>query len=1018
MTIEPLDFFVLRTPRLAARTIGELNGNRTPGALAAYLHTSFQAPALQDAVAVASEPLHRELMKFLVEGPSTLQPRLSTTLYKYLVRMATRATPFGLFAGVALGHMADGPSDFVLSGAATPALRLDMAFSAHLTRWVHSHTDIRKHIEYRLNASLIAFDDHYRYMRYRLDNGHRHYHWIRAKRNPLLDCVIPYTRQSRTYRTICTFLSQLGLNEIQAENYIYQLVDNQLLIPSTEPVATGKKPIADRVAATFGIHTDGRGCFAPSLDSARGIIAALPTAVRRGFKGTPMQADLAMGTDSNELSWQTARILTREIGELLPLAHPRTPAELTDFCRRFTLRYDTQEVSLLEALDPDRGIGYGDMRSAYRSGSSLLQNLGLNEHPTANRPFADNLHRIVIRHGTLDPGRTPVIELSAEDVRSMASNTPEEPTDGATTGYLMGQLVAPSTVALDRGDFFFSLQSASVCSALPLLARFCHLDEQLETKLRQCAEMEDQASPDICLAEIVFIPDDRIGNVMLRPALRTHELVLAGYSATTDGKTIPVADLLVSVVNGRVILRSDKLDKIIVPRLSCAHNYRKGTSLYRFLCDLQHQGQSFSVNWDWGAYGAYEFLPRIMYKHVVLERARWRIPLPADQSFFQQQPLAAVAVLRSRYKLPPEVLLAEGDNELLLDLTHFAAAEILIKHLRKAPAILFENLSAQGNSPVKNRRGNPFYNEVIIPFKTNRQLTLPPKRPGRPVAIRRSFPPGSEWVYLKLYLGPGECDRMLATQVNNFIAQLRQAGWLQKWFFTRYADPEHHLRIRVLLQQHDGQLPLQAFSAHANQVFAPAMDNGLIYRIQYDTYERELERYGGNAITACETIFQLDSEATVVLLPQFATDAGERSRLVCAMIAVDDLLESFGLQPAGKMQWVTGWRNHFLNEFGGGKVLRLNLDKKFRENRRFIEQHFDVNIRHTGNRAPLGKRFDALKALRGQCWITPQIAASLSHMFVNRHFHTEQREIELVLYHFLAKCYRASRYQNDGAHRS
>src|SRR5690606_41839829 len=50
----------------------------------------------------------------------------------------------------------------------------------------------------------------------------------------------------------------------------------------------------------------------------------------------------------------------------------------------------------------------------------------------------------------------------------------------------------------------------------PLMARFCHLDKRLENTLRQCVRLEDEASPDVCLAEIVFIPDDRMGNVMLR----------------------------------------------------------------------------------------------------------------------------------------------------------------------------------------------------------------------------------------------------------------------------------------------------------------------------------------------------------------------------------------------------------------------------------------------------------------------------------------------------------------------
>lgn len=1015
MTIEPLDFFVLRTPRLAAKTIDELNANRAPEELATYFYTHFQAQELRDAIAVASEPLHAELLKFLADGPSSLSPKLAVTLYKYVVRMAMRSTPFGLFAGIALGQISTDSSRFVLSGSVTPTFRIDMAFAAHLTRWAHAHTDIRKHITYRKNSSLITFDDHYRYMGYHLDNGNRHYRWMRTKRNPLLDLLMTYTCQTRTYRDVCTCLAQVGLNSIQVEKYVDQLVANQCLIPGTEPVATGKKPVTDQVAAAVGIITESHGCFAPSLKDARKVLATIPPAIRNGYKGSIIQADLAVGTHCNQLARHTAQLLTREIGELIPLARHQTPADLADFCRRFTLRYDTREVRLLEALDPDRGVGYGDTRKAYRSGSSLLQHLGLHENHTDHPQGAEHLHQMIMRRHTVDPLKTPIIELSAEDIQSLASSAPFRPADTATTGYLMGQLVAPHAAAIDKGDFLFHLHIAAVRSALPLMARFCHLDKRLENKLRQCVRLEDEASPDVCLAEIVFIPDDRMGNVMLRPALRDYELILTGHGGVADDSTIPVADLLISVVKGHVVLRSDKLDKIIVPRLSCAHNYRTGTSLYRFLCDLQQQSHSLSIGWDWGAYNAGDFLPRVTYKHVVLTRARWRITMADDQDFFRQQPLVAAAALRSRYQLPTAVILAQGDNELLLDLTHVTAATVLINHLKHAPAILFEHIARQGDSPVEGLHGNTYHNEIILPFKTNGQFTVQTKRQTHAPIIRRSFPPGSEWVYLKLYMGLGECDRLLITAVSGFINQLKQEGLLQKWFFVRYADPEYHLRIRVLLWKQDGRLPLQSVATCASRYFEPAMEQGLIYRMQYDTYERELERYGGAATITCETVFQLDSEASLALLPHFITDPGEKSRLVCAMIAVDDLLDAFGLQAATKLQWVTGWWDSFFQEFGGSKDLKLKLDQKFRENRAFIEQHFGADLRHTGYRTPLGYRLGALKTLNGQRWITPPIAASLSHMFVNRHFHTEQREMELVVYHFLIKCYRTNRYQNDGA---
>src|SRR3546814_7835400 len=108
-----------------------------------------------------------------------------------------------------------------------------------------------------------------------------------------------------------------------------------------------------------------------------------------------------------------------------------------------------------------------------------------------------------MRHAKVDPFKTPTSELSPEDIRSLTNRISVTPTDTGTTGYLLGQLVAPSATALDQGDFLFHLHIAAARSALPLMARFCHLDNRLEDTLSQCARIEDEASQEICLAENV-----------------------------------------------------------------------------------------------------------------------------------------------------------------------------------------------------------------------------------------------------------------------------------------------------------------------------------------------------------------------------------------------------------------------------------------------------------------------------------------------------------------------------------
>jgi lantibiotic biosynthesis protein len=54
--------------------------------------------------------------------------------------------------------------------------------------------------------------------------------------------------------------------------------------------------------------------------------------------------------------------------------------------------------------------------------------------------------------------------------------------------------------------------------------------------------------------------------------LREREIVYLGRSGAPADHQLPLTDLLVSVRDGRVVLRSRSLGREVVPRLTNAHN--------------------------------------------------------------------------------------------------------------------------------------------------------------------------------------------------------------------------------------------------------------------------------------------------------------------------------------------------------------------------------------------------------------------------------------------------------------
>src|SRR6185295_7536322 len=102
-------------------------------------------------------------------------------------------------------------------------------------------------------------------------------------------------------------------------------------------------------------------------------------------------------------------------------------------------------------------------------------------------------------------------------------------------------------------------------------------------------------------------------------------IVYLGRSGAALDRQLPITDLLVSVRDGRVVLRSQSLGREVVPRLTNAHNFVNGAlGPYRFLASLQSQQQP-GLGFHLGPLGELPFVPRIRIGRIVLREASWTL---------------------------------------------------------------------------------------------------------------------------------------------------------------------------------------------------------------------------------------------------------------------------------------------------------------------------------------------------------------------------------------------------------
>src|SRR5262249_32413063 len=271
------------------------------------------------------------------------------------------------------------------------------------------------------------------------------------------------------------------------------------------------------------------------------------------------------------------------------------------------------------------------------------------------------------------------ISLDDDDITLMA--TKELPPLPCSMAALAGLAAQPPEHGA-AGRFRVYLPSVLGPSGANLLGRFCHGDATLHRHVLAHLRDEEAQRPDAIFAEIVHLPEGRIGNVLLRPLLRDFEIPYLGRSGAPSDKQIPVTDLMISVAGSRIVLRSARLGREIVPRMTNAHNYGlRSLGMYRFLCALQTEGVAAGLGFSWGALESAPFLPRVVWERSVLSRRRWRLGREDLKTLGEakgNQRFVALQRLRERRRLPRLVLVVDGDNTLLIDLENALGVDTFV----------------------------------------------------------------------------------------------------------------------------------------------------------------------------------------------------------------------------------------------------------------------------------------------------------------------------------------------------
>jgi thiopeptide-type bacteriocin biosynthesis protein len=869
-------------------------------------------PLVRAAIMVGSDHLAAALQRTPRSAPAA--SRLHAKLLRYVIRMSTRPTPYGLFAGVGLVRW--GPtSDVALAPEPLRTrARPDMEWLFALVMELEHNPRLRKELLLFANPFAIeragwvmlaepgdgakADDRETRTRRVRATLAVRRV--LAAARSP-----VPYAEVVRALR------GDGSATPAQIDAHIERLCREGFLLTDLRPPLTGLDParyVCDRLIATAEGRRVGEELSAflcllqqwdalPLEERAHGW-AALTTHgphVRPDVAAdVPTQVDMALPLTGG-VHHDVAREAARAAELLLRMSpYPIGPPTLRAYREHFEERYGPdREVPLLELLDPDFGLGLPvgsppPPRARAHDGSRDQMLLGL---------AVD-----AVRGGHL------VVDLN-EDLLSRLETWTPALSRAPQSLEICISVLASSRAAIDAGNFLVVVgPNLGSDSAGRSLGRFAHvLGTPAHEALRSIiTENAPAATP--LQAELVYLPRQlRAANVAVRPALTHHEIVAGTSAGVPPDQVIPLDELVIGVRDRRFYVRWPALDADIAVSEMHMVNASQAPAAMRFLQDVERDGRVVFSRFDWGPAADLPFLPRVQSGRIVLATARWRLETLAEVHRSCQD----LRTWRTRWSVPRHVYLAEGDQRLLLDLEQPSHRDLLSDELKqtspRGQPVIEEALPGPGDAWLPGPDGARIA-ELVVPLRsvtppiphseTTRRRVVSPVAPS--VRLR---PPGSDWLFLKLYCPLAFEDELIAENVLDFVTFAEAAGIARRWFFVRYADPQSHLRLRF--QGEPGHL--FTLMPHACRWAADLVSDGLCLRLAFDTYDREIERYGGEAgMEIAEEIFAVDSRTVAELLDVIRRRPA-LDRITIAVLTVDRLLEGLAITAADRLRWYRSW---------------------------------------------------------------------------------------------------------------
>lgn len=697
--------------------------------------------------------------------------------------------------------------------------------------------------------------------------------------------------------------------------------------------------------------------------------------------------------------------LGREIDEVMPLLIDVHDERLDALARSIDRKYGSRPVRLLEVLDAEQGFGFGHDPEAI---DSMIPDIPARK--STDTPALSKVDRRLLSL-VLDSWNKggAAIRLGTDDIKEFGTVT-IEPHRIGVLGSILGDPIANGK---------FDLRSVSFGNGTGFLGRFSRHDSRVAHALSRFRRSSEATADGFRSVDVVHAPAGRPADVVSGPIGGLPYVDVLGGMKHDDPDCTPVRDLFVMVRGGRLVLL-DAAGTVVRPYLSHVHmgDWSGSVPVYRFFSALQnsvHGGR----RQIWGHLPLVcRWLPRLEYKNVLLSRERWQLTSEEGKSASIALSLGQRHILVSgaRPRELKKLRVVERDRFVKLDLAFRLDREILIRELRRSSNLIVEADDDDGACAV-TQAGERFAHEVA--------LTL-----GRPGMLRETKSPtytihgpyvrmpGSEWLFYKIFSDESSLEAVMA-DLSSLVQDASMAQAVTKWFFLRFEEEAgRHFRFRL---QCASIADAHRIGVDISMFLNEAYRSGRIDHFDMSTYMPETDRYGGErSLNVSERVFFADSIFAASVFPSW----GSIPRWKIALLSIWRMALSMSLNEGELSLLIEQAATGYAEEYDLHGTRAAPVDRRYREQRAEIwavltgkDPHLAVFMGAIEKRdRDLIPLFEEIgRSCRGD--LGPVLSSHL-HMCANRMLRRDGRLEEAILMIYVAKFVRSEMARKDAGTRN